>query len=104
MSLSLQKKSSSRAVSGEHHQSRIETLHQELNSVKRTVEDLLAHQTNNQNQSYLKKILVKSNGRLIIVNADDIDWIEAWGDYVRLHCKGKTHIVHQKVSDVEVQA
>jgi DNA-binding LytR/AlgR family response regulator len=103
MSSSLLQQSPHRAVSGEENQPSIEALYQDLNSCKRTLEDLLAHQTDIQKQSYLKKMLVKSNGRLVIVQTDEIDWIEAWGDYVRLHCKGKTHIVRQKVSDVEAR-
>ena len=103
MSFSMQQQSSESAVSGEKNQSHIENLYRELNSCKRTLEDLLTRQADDQRQSYLKKMLVKSNGRLIIVRADDIDWIEAWGDYIRLHCKGKTHIVRQKVGDVEAQ-
>ncbi|MGD1046886.1 MAG: LytTR family DNA-binding domain-containing protein [Bacteroidota bacterium] len=103
MSFSLLQQSSHRPGSGEQNQSNIEALYQELTSCKRTLEDLLAHQTSIQKQSYLKKMLVKSNGRLIIVHSDEIDWIEAWGDYVRLHCKEKTHVVRQKVSDVELR-
>jgi DNA-binding LytR/AlgR family response regulator len=103
MSSSLPQHFSDSAVSDEQNQSSIETLYQELNSCKRSIEDLFAHQTIVQKQSYLNKMLVKSNGHLIIVHIDDIDWIEAWGDYVRIHCKGKTHIVHQKVVNVEAR-
>jgi DNA-binding LytR/AlgR family response regulator len=51
--------------------------------------------------SKLQRMLVKSDGKLIILHISDIDWIEAWGDYVRLHCKGKTHIARQKIGDIE---
>jgi two-component system, LytTR family, response regulator len=100
---SLQQQSLDCTVSTRQNQSHIEALYQELHSCKRTLEDLLTRQTNIQERSYLKKMLVKSNGRLIIVHTDDIDWIEAWGDYIRLHGKGKTHMVHQKVGDMEVK-
>lgn len=103
MSLSLQQPSLYRSRGGEQNQLHFETLYQELNFCRRTLEGLLAHQTDVQNQSYLKRMLVKSNGRLIIVKTDDIDWIEAWGDYIRLHCKGITHVVRQKVGDVDVR-
>jgi two-component system LytT family response regulator len=103
MSSSLQQQSSDREVNGELLQPTMEVLYQELRFCKRTLETLLAHQTGIQKQSYQKNVLVKSNGHLLIVHTNDIDWIEAWGDYVRLHCKGKTHIVHQKVSDVELR-
>jgi len=100
---SLPHQSLDRAAFREQNEVSIEALYQELISYKCTLEDFIARQTSGQMRSYLKKMLVKSNGRLIIVRTDEIDWIEAWGDYVRLHCKGKTHIVRQKVSDVEVR-
>jgi two-component system LytT family response regulator len=87
----------------EQIQSHVETLTQELNLYKHTVQDLLARHIQGQKSLSLKKILVKSNGRLIIVHADDIDWIEAWGDYVRLHCKDKIHTIRQRVSDLEMR-
>jgi len=86
---------------GEQNHLQIENLCQELNFCKHALEELLAHQKSLQIQSYIKNILVKSNGRMVIVHTDDIDWIEAWGDYIRLHCKDKTYIVHQKVGDIE---
>jgi len=100
---SMPKQSSDKTVIGEQIESPIETLYEELASCKRTLEGLLAYQTDIHRHSYLDKMLVKSNGRLIIVRIIDIDWIEAWGDYIRLHCKGKTHIVHQKIGDVEAR-
>lgn len=100
---SLQQQSLDCTVSTRQNRSHRETLYQELNSCKRTLEDLLTRQTNVLERPYLHKMLVKSNRRLIIVHTDDIDWIEAWGDYIRLHCKGKTHIVHQKIGDVEMR-
>jgi len=51
----------------------------------------------------LQRMLVKSDGKLIVLHTNDIDWIEAWGDYVRLHCKGKVHIARQKIGDIELQ-
>jgi two-component system, LytTR family, response regulator len=103
MSYTLQQQSLENTMGIRQNQSKMEVLYQELHSCKRTLEDLLTRQLNVQERSFLKKMLVKSNGRLIIVNTDDIDWIEAWGDYIRLHCKGKTHILRQKVGDVETK-
>ena len=76
---------------------------QEVSSYKHLLEDLLKHHTRDSHKPHFTKMLVKSNGRLIIVHSNDIDWIEAWGDYIRLHCKGKSHIVRQKIGDVETR-
>ena len=67
------------------------------------LEDLLKNQTRVSPKPHITKMLVKSGGRYTIIHTDDIDWIEAWGDYVRLHCKGKSYIVHQKIGDIETR-
>jgi len=78
-------------------------LTQEVSSYKHLLEDLLNNQTRVSQKPHFTKMLVKSDGRYIIIHTDDIDWIEAWGDYVRLHCKGKSHIVRQKIGDIETR-
>jgi two-component system LytT family response regulator len=78
-------------------------LTQEVSCYKHLLEDLLKTQTNSSPKTYFPTLLVKSNGRLIFVHTDDIDWIEAWGDYIRLHCKAKSYVVHQKIGDVETR-
>jgi two-component system, LytTR family, response regulator len=81
----------------------MEILMQEMTSQKHLLEELLKNQTIASKQKSLTKMLVKSNGRLMIVPSGDIDWIEAWGDYVRIHCKGKSYIVRQKIGDIEIR-
>jgi two-component system LytT family response regulator len=103
MPFSLQRQSSHRAMIGGQSQPIIENHNQELHFCKCSFENMLAHQTSAQRLSYVNKMLVKLKGRLIIVQTLDIDWIEAWGDYVRLHCKEKTHIVRQKVNQIEAR-
>jgi len=61
-----------------------------------------AQNTVRQSRTYLKRILVKSSGKLIIVSTENLDWIEAWGDYVRLHCKDKTYIDRHKIGELEI--
>jgi two-component system LytT family response regulator len=78
-------------------------LTQEVSSYKHLLEDLLRNQASAPQKIYFTKMLVKSSGRVIIIHTDNIDWIEAWGDYVRLHCKGKSHIVHRKIGEIETR-
>jgi DNA-binding LytR/AlgR family response regulator len=103
MPFSLQRQSSDRAMSGGPSQPLIGNHNQELHFCKCSFEDMLARRASVPRLSYLNKMLVKSNGRLIIVHTGDIDWIEAWRDYIRLHCKEKTYVIHQKVSQIESQ-
>jgi two-component system LytT family response regulator len=78
-------------------------LTQEVSSYKHLLEDLLKNQASAPQKTYFTKMLVKSSGRVIIIHTDNIDWIEAWGDYVRLHCKGKSHIIHRKIGEIETR-
>jgi two-component system LytT family response regulator len=78
-------------------------LTQEVSSSKQLLEDIVKNQTSTRLKTFFSMLLVKSNGRLIVVHTNDIDWIEAWGDYVRLHCIGKSHVIRQKIGDVETR-
>lgn len=41
--------------------------------------------------AYTSRFPVKSRGEIYFIRADDIDWIEAEGNYVALHASGRTH-------------
>ena len=47
--------------------------------------------------------MVRSGGRITFVRVDDVDWIEAQGDYICLHTQGKKHLIREKISDMETQ-
>jgi two-component system LytT family response regulator len=43
----------------------------------------------------LERLAVKSIGRIAFVRTEEIDWIEAEGNYVRLHAGRETHLLRQ---------
>jgi len=47
------------------------------------------------------RLLVKSSGRILLIRADEVDWVEAQGDYVCLHVQGKKHLARQKISRLD---
>jgi len=49
------------------------------------------------------RLLVKSNGRILLIRAEEVDWVEAQGDYVCLHVQGKKHLARQKISSLDQQ-
>lgn len=51
--------------------------------------------------SYLKRIPVKSPRGTILVLIDEIDWIGAAGHYLELHVGRETHLIREKLSDLE---
>lgn len=51
----------------------------------------------------LERIMIKSGGRITFLRSEEVDWIEAQGDYVCLHCQGKKHLIRERISVLEEQ-
>ena len=51
--------------------------------------------------SYLERVVVKSAGRVFFLGVNEIDWIEAAGNYVRLHAGRESHLVQGTMSRLE---
>jgi two-component system LytT family response regulator len=49
------------------------------------------------------RIVVKSERRLLFVRQDEIDWVEAAGNYVRLHVRGEAHVLRQSMKNMEAR-
>ena len=47
------------------------------------------------------RLVVKSGGRLFFLRADEIDWIEAAGNYVRLHVGTTSHLLRETMNAIE---
>lgn len=47
------------------------------------------------------RIVVPDGARLAFVNVDAIDWIEAYGNYVRLHVGPRTHMIRSTMARIE---
>ncbi len=49
----------------------------------------------------LSRILVKDAGKMFFVRVADVDWIEAEGNYVRLHAGAKSHLARGRINVLE---
>lgn len=49
----------------------------------------------------VSRFIVSSGGRLTLVPADEIDWVEAAGNYVSLHVGKATHLLRETMADLE---
>jgi len=49
------------------------------------------------------RLVFKQDGRVIFVRATAIDWLEADGNYVRIHCGSESHYVRETLAGLEVQ-
>ena len=45
-----------------------------------------------------ERLLIKGSGRVSFVDIDAIDWVEAEGNYVRIHAGGVTHTMRETMS------
>ena len=50
-----------------------------------------------------ERILVRTNGRVHVLDPLKIDWVEAAGDYVTIHAAGKSHLVRDSLRNVEAR-
>jgi two-component system LytT family response regulator len=48
-----------------------------------------------------ERLVVKSGGRILFLDIDEIDWIEASGNYVRFHIGNETHSVRETMGAIE---
>jgi two-component system LytT family response regulator len=56
-----------------------------------------------QEKKHLKRLLVKSRGRIYFLRADDIQHIEAAGNYVSLYAAGTEHLIRNTLNSIEKQ-
>jgi two-component system LytT family response regulator len=49
------------------------------------------------------RIPVRSAGRISFLRTEEVDWLEAQGDYVCLHAGAKKHLVRNRISVLEKQ-
>ena len=49
------------------------------------------------------RLTVKTNGRIIFVKIDDIDWLEAAQNYVELHAGKECHLLRQTFDTIETR-
>lgn len=50
-----------------------------------------------------ERILVKSSGEIFFLKAEEIDWIEAEGDYMKFHVNGRTHLMRETMARLEAR-
>lgn len=60
---------------------------------------LLKDLTNSK--KYLERLVVKSVGRVFFLRTDEVDWIEAAGNYAKLHVGREGHLIRETMNGLE---
>ncbi|HEX8723899.1 MAG TPA: LytTR family DNA-binding domain-containing protein [Gemmatimonadaceae bacterium] len=68
-----------------------------VDAVARAVVDLL------RAERQRARIVVRSERRLLFLRQEEIDWVEAAGNYVRLHVGGTAHVLRQSMKNMETR-
>jgi two-component system, LytTR family, response regulator len=56
-----------------------------------------------QGPQRVDRFVVKSGGRVYFVRTDEIDWVEAAGNYVKLHVGDQAHLLRETMTAMEAQ-
>jgi two-component system LytT family response regulator len=86
-----------RAVS--HAREHIE--HKRLGNLDERLNSLIADLRGER--KYLDRLVVKSVGRVFFLKTDEIDWIEAAGNYVKLHVGREAHMIRETMNGIEAK-
>jgi two-component system LytT family response regulator len=62
----------------------------------------LLEELNNRGQSW-DRLVVRDAGRVLFLQADSVDWIEAEGNYVRLHVGKESHLLRETMNSTEAR-
>ncbi len=49
------------------------------------------------------RILIKSSGEIYFLKVEEIDWIEAEGDYMKFHAAGRAHLLRETMARLEAR-
>jgi len=65
----------------------------------------LLAQSDNSNEPirYADRFSIRTGSRLVFVAAQEIDWIEAMGDYAGLHTPQKTHLLRESLNELALR-
>jgi two-component system LytT family response regulator len=63
----------------------------------------IRHEPSEKASAYPNRIFVKEDDRLVCLRANQIEGIEALGNYVKIRTAGKTHVVRGSLTSLEAQ-
>ena len=52
---------------------------------------------------FVERLMIKSSGRVYFIRADEINWVQAEGNYVRIHAGKETHFLRETLGAMEAR-
>jgi two-component system LytT family response regulator len=81
--------------------SKIISLIEDMYENVKSIESSVQNGTQADAGKYLDRIAVKNGQQVSFIPAESINWIEAWGNYIRLHTSEKTYLLREKIGRIE---
>jgi two-component system, LytTR family, response regulator len=78
---------------------RIVALLEEMSAERRTLEQRLA--ATPAKEAHMEWVMVRKRDKIEFLRTADIDWIEAEGNYVRLHAGRESYLIREKISTLD---
>jgi two-component system LytT family response regulator len=70
-------------------------------SISRRILDALEEIKNRPH--HLERLVIKMNGHVFFIKVEEIDWLEAEGNYVRLHAGKESYLLRDTITSLEKQ-
>ncbi len=67
------------------------------------IKELIAEPEWTEKERYSERLSFKDGSKVVMLNADEIDWIDAAGDYMCIHAAGKTHIIRETMKTLQAR-
>jgi len=67
------------------------------------LEERESQRQNSSHRNYLTRLMIKVSGRVVLLKVAEIDFIEADGNYAKLHVGRHKHLLREKMHDLEGQ-
>jgi len=67
------------------------------------IEPLVSQTNGNGNGHPARRISVKENGRILLLDVDEIDWITSEGNYVQIHTPKKKYLIRDTMNSMETK-
>ncbi|PQA86899.1 LytR/AlgR family response regulator transcription factor [Hyphococcus luteus] len=67
------------------------------------IKELIADPDWSDKQRYTERLSFKDGSKVVVLDAHEIEWIDAAGDYMCIHARGKTHIIRETMKALQTR-
>ncbi len=67
------------------------------------IKELINDPAWSEKQRYTERLSFKDGSKVVVLAADEIEWIDAAGDYMCIHAAGKTHIIRETMKALQTR-